>query len=88
VESRSVAAAIRFSASTFIAFSNPANSPCALRQDVDIPLPLFRAQKVVRSIFNALSTVAPKIGNKTVAVSLTDRRFAATFFARYFRTKP
>jgi hypothetical protein len=55
---------------------------------VDIEVPLFRAQKVARRIFNPLSKAASKIGNKTVEVSLTDRRFAATFFARYFRTKP
>jgi hypothetical protein len=29
-----------------------------------------------------------KIGNKTVEVALTDRRFAATFYVRDFRERP
>jgi len=33
-------------------------------------------------------TAYPKIGNKTVEVILTDRRFAATFSVRDFRPKP
>jgi hypothetical protein len=48
----------------------------------------FSRLEVARSIFNPHPTVNPKIGNKTVEVVLTDRRFAATFFARYFRPKP
>jgi hypothetical protein len=49
---------------------------------------LFPWLGVARSIFNPRSTANFKIGNKTVDVWLTDRRFAATFFARYFRPKP
>jgi hypothetical protein len=48
----------------------------------------FSRLGVARSIFNPRSTANFKIGNKTVDVWLTDRRFAATFFARYFRPKP
>jgi hypothetical protein len=54
---------------------------------VNIYGPLFLTQDA-RRIFNSLSTVNLKIGNKTVEVSPTDRRFAASFFARYFRKKP
>ena len=62
-------------------------SACALRQDVNIYVPFFPTQDA-RRIFNSLSTANLKIGNKTVEVALTDRRFAASFFARYFRKKP
>jgi hypothetical protein len=54
---------------------------------VNIDGPLFLTQDA-RRIFNSLSKADFKIGNKTVEVTLTDRRFAATFFARYFRKKP
>jgi hypothetical protein len=54
---------------------------------VNIYVPLFPVG-IARRIFNSLSTANFKIGNKTVEVALTDRRFAATFFVRYFRKKP
>jgi hypothetical protein len=50
--------------------------------------PFFLWRGVARRIFNPLSKAYLKIGNKTVEVALTDRRFAATFSARDFRPSP
>jgi hypothetical protein len=59
----------------------PASGPCILRLT-------FPRTKLARSIFTSLSKAVTKIGNKTAVVELTDCRFAATFFARYFRKRP